>query len=56
MAIALQGSLLVRHSTPEIADAFAASRLAGDRGHGLGTLPPAVAFRSIIERATPRLD
>ena len=56
LAIALQGSLLVRHSTPEVADAFAASRLAGDRGHALGTLPRSVAFRAIIERATARLD
>ncbi len=55
LAIALQGSLLVRFSPPEVADAFAASRLANDRGHALGTLPRSVAYRPILERATPHL-
>src|SRR2546429_6842124 len=32
MALALQGSLLMRHSPPEVADAFCASRLGGDHG------------------------
>ena len=32
MALALQGSLLVRHAPPAVADAFCASRLAGDGG------------------------
>jgi putative acyl-CoA dehydrogenase len=38
LALALQASLLVRFSPPEIADAFIASRLEGDHGHALGTL------------------
>ena len=32
MALVLQGSLLVRHAPADVADAFCASRLAGDRG------------------------
>ena len=39
MALALQGSLLVRHAPPAVADAFCASRLAGDGGLAYGTLP-----------------
>ena len=38
LALALQASLLVRFSPPEIADAFIASRLQVDHGHALGTL------------------
>ena len=40
MALALQGSLLVRYGDPAVADAFCASRLAGDSGRAFGT-PPA---------------
>jgi len=54
MALGLQGSLLVRHAPPAVADAFCASRLAGDGGLGFGTLPPGVDTRSILERHTPR--
>jgi putative acyl-CoA dehydrogenase len=50
MALALQGSLLVRHSPPAVVDAFCASRLAGDHGGTLGTLPPALDFAAIVER------
>ena len=39
MALALQGSLLVRHAPAAVADAFCASRLAGDGGLAFGTLP-----------------
>ena len=53
LALALQGSLLVRHGDPAVADAFSASRLAGDHGLAFGTLPRAVDFRRIIERARP---
>ncbi|HEX2136200.1 MAG TPA: acyl-CoA dehydrogenase family protein [Microvirga sp.] len=55
MAVALQASLLVRHGDPAVAEAFSASRLAGDRGRALGTLPTGTAFRAIIERHRPRL-
>jgi putative acyl-CoA dehydrogenase len=50
MALALQGSLLVRHGDPAVADAFCASRLDGDWGGAFGTLPHGVDFARIIER------
>ncbi|MFC9688456.1 acyl-CoA dehydrogenase family protein [Kribbella sp. NPDC056951] len=50
MALCLQGSLLVRYSTPAVADAFVASRLAGDWGGVFGTLPRTTPFREIVER------
>ena len=53
MALALQGSLLVRHGDPAVADAFLSSRLAGDHGLAFGTLPAGVDFVRIIERARP---
>jgi putative acyl-CoA dehydrogenase len=55
MALALQGSLLVRYAPPAVADAFCASRLAGDRGLEYGTLPAGTAFSAIVERHTPVL-
>jgi putative acyl-CoA dehydrogenase len=54
MALALQGSLLVRHAPPAVADAFCASRLAGDAGLNFGTLPAGVDFAAIVERHTPQ--
>jgi putative acyl-CoA dehydrogenase len=53
LAVALQASLLVRFSTPAVADAFCASRLAGEGGRVYGTLPSGVDAKSIIERAFP---
>jgi putative acyl-CoA dehydrogenase len=55
MALVLQGSLLVRHAPPYVADAFCASRLGSDWGHAFGTLPPGVDAAAIVERATPRI-
>ncbi|MDO8185892.1 acyl-CoA dehydrogenase family protein [Conexibacter sp. JD483] len=55
MALALQGSLLVRHAPPAVREAFLASRLTGDHGSAFGTLPPHVAFGAIVERHRPRL-
>jgi putative acyl-CoA dehydrogenase len=55
MALALQGSLMVRYGDPSVADAFCASRLAGDWGRAFGTLPHGVDVGSIIERARPKL-
>jgi len=51
----LQGSLLVRHAPPAVADAFCATRLDGDWGHAFGTLPPGLDPAAIVDRATPRL-
>jgi putative acyl-CoA dehydrogenase len=53
LALALQGALLVRHGDAAVADAFCASRLAGDHGLAFGTLPPATDSARIIERARP---
>ena len=55
LGLALQGSLLVRHAPAAVADAFCASRLAGDGGLALGTLPAGTDFRAIIDRHTPVL-
>ncbi|MFD6549572.1 isovaleryl-CoA dehydrogenase [Streptomyces sp. NPDC058398] len=49
-ALVLQASLLVRHAPPAVADAFCASRLAGDRGLAFGTLPPGTDFAGVLER------
>ena len=53
MALALQASLLVRYGDPAVADAFCASRLAGDGGQAFGTLPAGTDFSRIIERHRP---
>ena len=53
LALALQASLLVRHSPPALADAFCASRLAGAGGRVYGTLPASVDAKAIIDRAYP---
>jgi len=54
MALCLQGSLLVRHAPPAVADAFCASRLAGDGGLEYGTLPAGTDFEGIIARSRPQ--
>jgi putative acyl-CoA dehydrogenase len=53
MALALQGSQLVRHGEPAVADAFCASRLEGDWGGAFGTLPAGTDFDGVIGRALP---
>ncbi|MFB4308988.1 acyl-CoA dehydrogenase family protein [Actinomadura sp. GTD37] len=55
MALTLQASLLVRHGHPAVADAFCATRLAGDWGAAFGTLPAGLDLAPIIDRATPKL-
>ena len=55
MALCLQGSLLVRNAPPAVADAFCASRLAGDGGLEYGTLPAGVDFEGVIARSRPQL-
>src|SRR5712691_6848706 len=50
MALAFQGALLVQYSPPSVADAFCASRLAGDWGRAFGTLPQGLAYDEIIKR------
>ncbi|MFV8131199.1 acyl-CoA dehydrogenase family protein [Streptomyces syringium] len=54
LTLVLQGSLLVRHSTPAVADAFCASRLGGEWGHAFGTLPTGTDLGPIIDRAVAK--
>jgi putative acyl-CoA dehydrogenase len=56
MALCLQGSLLVRHGAPAVADAFCASRLSPEGGLEYGTLPPGVDFGAIIQRSLADVD
>ena len=51
MAIALQASLLIRHSPQALADAFCVTRLGGDQGAVYGSLPAGLDQRAIVERA-----
>jgi putative acyl-CoA dehydrogenase len=55
MALALQGSLLVRGAPPAVADAFCAARLGGDGGLEYGTLPAGSDFATIIARGRPQV-
>jgi putative acyl-CoA dehydrogenase len=51
LALCLQASLLLRHAPVAVADAFCASRLDGDWGAVLGTLPAGVPVRQVVDRA-----
>jgi putative acyl-CoA dehydrogenase len=51
LALCLQGSLLLRYAPAPVADAFCATRLGGDWGAVLGTLPPTGAVNALVERA-----
>jgi putative acyl-CoA dehydrogenase len=53
LAVALQGSLLVRTAPPAVADAFCAARLDGGGGRVYGTLPAGVDAGAIVDRALP---
>jgi putative acyl-CoA dehydrogenase len=53
LALALQASLLVRHSPPAVADAFCAARLGGGGGLAYGTLPAGADSAAIVARHTP---
>jgi putative acyl-CoA dehydrogenase len=55
LAIVFQAALLVRHAPAPVADAFCASRLAGDTSHAFGAMTPTLDLRSIIDRARPTL-
>jgi putative acyl-CoA dehydrogenase len=53
MAVVFQASLLVRFSSPAVADGFCASRL-GEAGAGVfGTLPAGTDTATILQRHTP---
>ena len=51
ICLALQGSLLVRHGHPAVAEAFLATRLAGQWGGAFGTMPAGLDLGPILERA-----
>jgi putative acyl-CoA dehydrogenase len=51
LALAFQGSLLVRHAPAAVADAFCAGRLGEARGRAFGTLPRGIDGGAIVERA-----
>jgi putative acyl-CoA dehydrogenase len=55
MAVALQGSLLLRHADPSVAELYCASRLGDEWGHAFGTLQHSGQFKAVIERHRPRL-
>jgi putative acyl-CoA dehydrogenase len=55
MAVALQASQLLRHAPAAVADAFVATRLAGDGGMHYGTLPAGTNSGAIIERHMPHV-
>jgi putative acyl-CoA dehydrogenase len=50
IALALQGSLLVRHGHPAVAEAFLATRLGGQWGGAYGTMPAGLDLTPILER------
>ena len=52
LTLILQASLLVRHAPAAVADAFCASRLAGEWGRAFGTLPSGLDLEAIVERAS----
>ncbi len=53
LGFALQGSLLVRHAPPPVADAFCTARLGNGAGRAYGTLPSGVNAQDIVDRALP---
>lgn len=54
MALAVQGSLLVRHAPPAVSGAFCASRLGGDWAPTFGTLPASADADAIVEHGQLR--
>jgi len=56
MALVFQGALLVEYSPAVVADAFCATRLAGNWGRAFGTLPRGVDATAILERARPKRE
>jgi putative acyl-CoA dehydrogenase len=52
LALALQAAVLLRASAPG-AEAFCRSRLGGEHGLAFGTLPAAIGFGGLVERALP---
>jgi len=53
LVLAIQGALLIRNGSDGVADAFCASRLAGDWGGAFGTLPGTIDAAGIARAAAP---
>src|SRR5690606_34782403 len=53
LAVAAQAALLIERAETEVAEAFLASRVAGDQGAFFGTLPPGPAVSRIAAMAVP---
>jgi putative acyl-CoA dehydrogenase len=53
LALALQASLLARHSPALVFEAFVSARLGADWTGAFGTLAPNLPFEALIERAMP---
>ncbi|MGN6762571.1 MAG: acyl-CoA dehydrogenase family protein [Leifsonia sp.] len=51
LALALQASLLIRHASEPVADAFVAARLGPERGSLYGELPTGLALAALAARA-----
>src|SRR5262249_21463478 len=55
LALALQATLLVRHGSSEMAEAFIATRLGGRHGESFGTLPADLKTDGILDTLTAPL-
>lgn len=53
LALGLQASVLIRHGSAVVAEAFVRSRLGGEHGQAFGTLSEDVDFNGIISRSLP---
>jgi putative acyl-CoA dehydrogenase len=50
LGLLLEGALLIAHAPEPVAEAFCASRLAGDSGRAFGTLPAGVNLTPLLDR------
>jgi len=55
LALVLQASLMLRHSPPEVGDAFLSSRISQASGKAFGILPMGADCPAIIDRHRPKL-
>ncbi|HEX3003218.1 MAG TPA: acyl-CoA dehydrogenase family protein [Angustibacter sp.] len=53
LAVALQASLLLRHSPAAVGDAFVRTRVLGERGSTFGTLPGGLDVDGVVGRILP---
>jgi putative acyl-CoA dehydrogenase len=53
IAVLLQAAQLLKFAPPAVADAFVATRVAGDHGAQFGTLPRGLDLGAILQRADP---